>query len=228
MILNNKILALIPARGGSKGVPRKNVRIVQNKPLIAWTIEEAKKSKYIDKVILSSDDEEIMKVAAKWGCEVPFVRPAHLAEDQTPGIDPVLHAIDILPEYDYVILLQPTSPLRTVDDIDQAIEFCFSKNALACISVCETTESPHWMYRVMDDHLKPIINDNGTKYARRQDLPPTYIINGAIYIAECTWLKESKSFLTDDTVAYVMDSTRSLDIDNEVDLIVFEHYLNLG
>ncbi|OAS14520.1 cytidylyltransferase domain-containing protein [Paenibacillus oryzisoli] len=227
MIQNKKILALIPARGGSKGVPGKNILVVQDKPLIAWTIEEAKKSKYIDRVVLSSEDEEIIKVADQWGCDIPFVRPANLAKDDTPGIDPVLHALDHLPDYDYVIMLQPTSPLRSVEDIDNAIEYCFSKNALCCVSVCRTSENPYWMYKVIDGNLRPIVNDNETMYLRRQDLPPTFILNGAIYIANCNWLKESKSFLTDKTVAYIMDSARSLDIDNEIDFVLLEYYLGL-
>ncbi|WP_419875566.1 cytidylyltransferase domain-containing protein [Candidatus Pristimantibacillus sp. PTI5] len=227
MIHNKKILALIPARGGSKGIPRKNIRVVQDKPLIAWTIDEARKSKYIDRVVLSSEDEEIIKVAAEWGCDIPFVRPLHLAEDDTPGIDPVLHAMDQLPEYDFVVLLQPTSPLRSVEDIDGAIEYCFSKKALCCVSVCESSETPYWMYKVIDGNLQPLISNNEIKYVRRQDLPPIYILNGAIYIADCNWLKESKSFLADESIAYVMDSTRSLDIDNEIDFVLLEHYLSL-
>lgn len=123
-----KILAIIPARGGSKGVPRKNIRDLAGKPLIAWTIEEAKKSKYITRLILSSEDEEIIEAAKKYGCEVPFVRPIELAQDNTPGIEPVLHAIEKCPGYDYVLLLQPTSPLRTVEDIDGCIEFLLNKN----------------------------------------------------------------------------------------------------
>ena len=111
-------LAVIPARGGSKGVPRKNVRDLNGKPLIAWTIEEAKKSQYISNIILSSEDSEIIKEAKKYGCEVPFIRPMKLAQDDTPGIDPVLHAINQCPGYDYVVLLQPTSPLSKAEDID--------------------------------------------------------------------------------------------------------------
>ena len=129
-MLNGKtILAIIPARGGSKGIPRKNIKPLAGKPLIAWTIEEAKKSKYIDRLILSSEDEEIIRIAKKWGCEVPFVRPKEFAEDETSGIEPILHAIETLSEkYDYVCLLQPTSPLRTVNDIDGCIKKCIDRS----------------------------------------------------------------------------------------------------
>lgn len=123
-------LAIIPARGGSKGVPRKNIRNLAGKPLIAWTIEEAKKSKYINRVILSSDDNEIIEIAKNYNCEVPFVRPKNIAEDNTPGIDPVLHAIKQCPGYDYVVLLQPTSPLRTVEDIDGCIRYMLNKKRI--------------------------------------------------------------------------------------------------
>ncbi|MEH2097772.1 acylneuraminate cytidylyltransferase family protein, partial [Nostoc sp.] len=121
MIHGKKVLAIIPARGGSKAVPRKNIREIGGKPLIAWTIEEAKKSQYIDRLILSSEDDEIISIAQKWGCEIAFKRPVELAQDDTPGIAPVLHALNQLPIYDYVVLLQPTSPLRQVIDIDGCI-----------------------------------------------------------------------------------------------------------
>lgn len=122
MINNKKILAIIPARGGSKGLPRKNIRELAGKPLIAWTIEAGRKSKYIDRLIVSSEDFEIIEVAKKYGAEIPFVRPKHLAEDESLGLDPVFHALRELPGYDIVVLLQPTSPLRLTEDIDACIE----------------------------------------------------------------------------------------------------------
>jgi CMP-N,N'-diacetyllegionaminic acid synthase len=127
MIGERKVLGLIPARGGSKGVARKNIREVRGKPLIAWTIEEARRSIYLDRLVLSSEDTEIMEIARSFGCEVPFRRPEELAADDTPGIDPVLHALRELPGFDYVALLQPTSPLRTAEDIDGCIERCVAK-----------------------------------------------------------------------------------------------------
>lgn len=121
MINGKKVLAIIPARGGSKGIPKKNIKPLNGKPLIAWTIEEAKKSVYIDKLIVSTDCEEILEVAKEFGAEVPFKRPAELAQDDTPSVELILHAIDYLSGYDYITLLQPTSPLRVVKDIDQCI-----------------------------------------------------------------------------------------------------------
>ena len=129
MYEGKKFLAVIPARGGSKGVPRKNIKMLAGKPLIAWTIDEAKKSKFIDTCIVSTEDEEIKKVAENCGGCVPFLRPAELAQDSTPGIEVILHAMEKFPDYDYIVLLQPTSPLRLVEDIDGAIEFCIKQKS---------------------------------------------------------------------------------------------------
>lgn len=225
MINNKSVLAIIPARGGSKGVFKKNIRQVGGKPLIAWSITEAMKSRYIDKLILSSEDEEIIKVAEVNGCEVPFVRPYELALDDTPGIDPVLHAMEMLPGYDYIVLLQPTSPLRTVEDIDQCIELCVSYSAQSCVSVTEPDKSPYWMYTIQKDGiLEPLLS---TPFVtRRQDLPHVYSLNGAVYAAESQWLAQNKTFLTEGTLAYVMPKERSLDIDTELDLKICDFLLN--
>ena len=219
MYNNKSILAIIPARGGSKGVPRKNIVEVGGKPLIAWTITEAQKSRYIDRLILSSDDDEIVDVAKFWGCEVPFVRPESLAKDDTPGVEPVLHAISAISEkYDYVLLLQPTSPLRTVEDIDGCIELCITKRANACISVSEPDKSPYWTFSVDDNgKLQPLMEDHKI-YTQRQLLPQTYYINGALYIAKSDWIIQSKAFISPETFAYKMPPKRSIDIDTKLDI----------
>lgn len=220
MMDKKKILAVIPARGGSKSIPRKNIREVAGKPLIAWTIEAAKRSKYIDRLILSSEDEEIIRIAKQWGCEVPFVRPRELAGDDAPGIDPVLHAVKMLPGYDYVVLLQPTSPLRQVDDIDGCIKFSISKKLNICLSVSDTRKSPYWMFSLdKRGRMRPIIKGKKTIF-RRQDLPKIYAINGAVYCAKVNWITKKKSFISNETVAYVMPAERSLDIDSEMDLMM--------
>ncbi|MEN6348192.1 MAG: acylneuraminate cytidylyltransferase family protein [Syntrophomonas sp.] len=221
MIDGKSVLAIIPARGGSKGIPHKNIRNLAGKPLIAWTIEEAKKSRCIDRLILSSDDEEIIRVAKEWGCEVPFIRPAELAQDDTPGIDPVIHAINTLDEiYDYAVLLQPTSPLRIVDDIDNCIRQCLRLGAPACVSVTEAQQNPYWMYKLDKDmRMSPVINQS-SEINRRQDLPRFYVLNGAVYVAEVNYLTEHKSFLTTATLAFPMPAIRSIDIDTELDFSI--------
>ena len=205
MIEGKRILAVITARGASKGVPRKNIRVVAGKLLIAWTIESAKRSRYLDRVILSSEDTEIIAVAKKWGCDVPFIRPAALAQDETPGIDPVIDALNSLPEkYDFVVLLQPTSPLRTTEDLDRSIELCLKKNAPACVSVTEPEKSPYWMYTLnAEGRMHPLL-ENPDDYRRRQDLPRVYALNGAVFVADCHWLVRTQSFVTPETIAYEM------------------------
>ena len=218
MIAGKSVLAIIPARGGSKGVPRKNVRDVAGKPLIAWTIEEAKKSQFIDRLILSSEDIEIIEVAKDWGCEVPFIRPKELSQDHTPGIDPVLHALMLLPGYDYIVLLQPTSPLRNAADIDSCIEICVKHGVSSCVSVTEPDASPYWMYHLgSQNQLIPLFTE-GAVFSRRQDLPKTYSLNGAVYVARCSVLISRRTFVGEDTVAYIMPKIRSVDIDTELDL----------
>ena len=220
MIEGKSVLAIIPARGGSKGVPRKNVRGVAGKPLIAWSIDEAKKSGYIDRLVLSSDDAEIIETAKAWGCEVPFVRPAELARDESPGIDP-----GALPKYDIVVLLQATSPLRSMADIDGCIQHCISNGAKACVSVSEAEQSPYWMYRLgSEGQMQPLMPEN--EFVRRQDLPSTYILNGAVYVAFSDWLVEHKTFVSSETLGFVMPSERSLDIDTELDLQILNMIKN--
>lgn len=221
MIGGLKVLAVIPARGGSKGVPRKNLRLAGGKPLIAWTIEAARESRYIDRLVVSSDDLEIMETAQAWGCEAPFRRPAEIAQDETPGVEPVLHALQLLPGFGVVVLLQPTSPLRNADDIDGCIELCVTSKANACVSVSEAEQSPYWMYSLSSaGRMRPLIE--APPVARRQDLPPAHVLNGAVYVAGCDWLRERRTFVTEETLGFLMPRERSLDIDTELDLKVLD------
>ena len=216
MIAGGKVLAVIPARGGSKGVPGKNIRKVGGKPLIAWSIDAARSSRFVDRVILSSDDAGIIRVASAQGCEAPFVREARLAQDDTPTIDVVLDALERCPGYDWALLLQPTSPLRTAADIDRAVERCLLHDAPACVSVCQVQESPYWMFTLhADDRLQPLLPD--VQPTRRQDLPPVYTLNGAIYLARADWLRQNRKFISQGTVAYEMPVERSIDLDTESD-----------
>jgi CMP-N,N'-diacetyllegionaminic acid synthase len=219
------VLGLILARGGSKGIPRKNIVSLGGKPLIAWTIESAKQSQVITRVVLSSDDDETINVARKYGCDVPFRRPKRLATDSASTIDTVIHALDKLSTYDYVVLLQPTSPLRTPVDIDAAFQLMLENNSPSCVSISEAEQSPYWMYRRTETCTISPILPNVPQIARRQELPPVYILNGAIYVAEVEWLKQNMSFLHEETVGYIMPNTRSIDIDTKSDLELCETYL---
>ena len=223
MIAGKRVLAVIPARGGSKGVPGKNIRALAGRPLIAWTIAAAKHAPELDRVIISSDDADIIETAKAWGGKAPFTRPAELARDDTPGIAPVLHALDALPEsYDYVVLLQPTSPLRTGADISAALALCLEQNAPACVSVSAPQHAPWWMFRLDESRRMHSLFPKDALPTRRQDMPEVYALNGAIYVAEVNWLRKSKAFLTPETVAYVMPRERSLDIDTELDFVMAE------
>lgn len=212
-----KLLAIIPARGGSKGIPRKNIKPLYGKPLIGWSIDAAKKSKFVERVVVSTEDDEIAKIACELGAETPFMRPQGLAEDDTPGIAPVLHAIENLTEFDWVVLLQPTSPLRTAEDIDGIVRFCIDKKAPSAVSVCEVCKHPYWMFlRDELERLQPMFPQE-VESLQRQDLPQAYVLNGALYLARIDWLKEYKKFIRPETLGYVMSQHSSTDIDSTLD-----------
>lgn len=222
MYRDKRILGLIPARGGSKGLPGKNIRPLAGKPLLAWTIEAARGSRYLDRIVLSSDDEAILACGRQWGAETPFVRPRHLAADDAPGMAVVLHALEQLPGYDWVVLLQPTSPLRLAQDIDAAIERLHDCGAPACVSVTAVDKSPYWMYFLSGEHcLQPVL-PLSERAVNRQCLPDIYVLNGAVYVAEIAGLQASGSFLGGGAVAYVMPASRSVDIDTERDFALAE------
>lgn len=218
---------MIPARAGSKGVPQKNLRQIRGKPLIQWTVDVARHSSYIDRLILSTEDEKIAEVGRQCGCDIPFSQPKELASDETPMIAVLQHAIRSLPKkYDYVVLLQPTSPLRLSSDIDAAIELCHKQNAPACVSVCKSHKSPFWMYSISQNGaMKPVFESTDNRHARRQENPDTYVLNGAVYVFRCDWLLDQTTFLTDETLAYIMPEERSIDIDREIDFVLADELL---
>jgi CMP-N-acetylneuraminic acid synthetase len=216
MIDEKKILAVIPARGGSKGVPRKNIRELAGKPLIAWTIEAAKKSKYIDRLILTSEDPEIIEVAKFYGCEVPFVRAAELAQDDTPGIEVVLDAVQRCPGFTHVLLLQPTSPFRTHKHIDDLIEEFNQKKINCLVSVTMPGKHPMWSFSMTEKNmLSPFFKD--TIPSNRQALPTAYVLNGALYLSDINWLRVNRSFISSETNGFLMSPESSMDIDTELD-----------
>ena len=229
MIDSASVLAVIAARGGSRGVSRKNILPLGGKPLIAWTVEAALASRTLDRVVISSDDPEIIEVAVGYGAEAAFVRPAELARDDTPGTAPVLHALDAVSEpYEFVVLLQPTSPFRTAEDIDAAVELCAGSGAPSVVSVASARTSPYWVFVVGDDGTMSPVMPGGTLVDRRQELPPTYELNGAVYVARTERFRRSESFIGEGTLAYVMPEERSHEIDTPLDLIVARAVLDAG
>jgi len=223
----SNIVAVITARGQSKGIPGKNLRPLAGKPLIAWTIEAARASKLLNRIIVSTDDDRIAEVAREYGAEVPFMRPAELAADHTPHLDVMLHAIKWIEEQpgggcDYVMLLQPTSPFRTADDIDTAIKLASAKQAVAVVSVCEVARHPYLMKRILENGMIEDMFDVKIAYLRRQALPACYSLNGAIYLNRPEVLQSEKVFSPKGTYAYIMPHERSFDIDTFWDLYVAE------
>ena len=211
-----KLLVLIPARGGSKGIPRKNIRLLNGKPLIAHTIQAALNVPEIDRVIVSTDDKEIADVAEQWGAEVPFLRPPELAADDTPGIAPVLHALGHFPEVKQVLLLQPTSPLRDSGDIQGILTFQRSQKCPSVVSVYESGKHPQYSYRLdAAGGLSPFLE--AAPATCRQDLEKAYSLNGALYLCDRNWLQKNGSFIGPDTLGYPMPPKRSVDIDTPLD-----------
>ena len=218
-----RVLGIIPARGGSKGIKNKNIVPLQDKPLIAYTIEAAAASKRLSRCVVSSDSLEIIKVCKAYGADVPFVRPAELAGDETPTMPVILHALDQLAEeYDAIMILQPTSPFRTADDIDSAIEL-LDGNSLAdsVISVVRVGDNhPARMKRLENGYLLDPEFAEESEGQRRQDLPELYLRNGAVYLTRTRVLLEEHSFKGHKSLAYVMPGERSVNIDSKVDLLL--------
>jgi CMP-N,N'-diacetyllegionaminic acid synthase len=226
MILNKNLLAIIPARGGSKRLPGKNILNLVKKPLIAWTIEAALDSKYIDRIIVSTDSQEIANISKKYGADVPFMRSIDLANDNTASIDVVLNVLKKLEEvgelYDYIILLQPTSPLRTAQHIDESVELLQITSSDAVVSVCEVDHSPLWCNTILGDDLSGFI-DRSILNKRSQDLEQYYRLNGAVYLCSVERLKEEKNFfLQNKCKAYKMNRENSIDIDTNIDFMLAE------
>ncbi|WP_434658052.1 cytidylyltransferase domain-containing protein [Sulfurimonas sp. NW9] len=218
MFQSKRFLAVIPARGGSKRLEHKNILPLAGKPLIAWSIEAAKKSKYIDDVVVSSDDEEILNIAKECSAQV-LKRPKELASDTATTFDTIKHTIDSIQEnYDYIILLQPTSPLRDEQDIDSAIEYMFKKKADAVVSVCEVEHSPLWSNTLPKDRNMSGFLKEELLNRRSQDIETYYRLNGAIYIARTKKFLENKGFFLQEKIyAYVMEQSHSIDIDTKLD-----------
>lgn len=217
------VLALVPARGGSKGIPRKNITLLAGKPLLHWTIEAALACDRIERVLVSTDEPEIADVALACGADVPFLRPAVLASDEAPGIDPVLHAVRWLEEREgyrpeWVALLQPTSPLRSTDDIRGALALGEGRGAAAVVSVTEAAQHPWWMKTMGEGGRLRDWSEVPERATRRQDLPPAYALNGAIYLVQRRALMAQESLAPEPCLGFEMPPERSLDVDTAWDL----------
>lgn len=229
MINSKRILAFIPARGGSKGIKDKNILDIQGKPMIAYTIEAAKRSAYVDEVIVSTDSEKIKQIAEQYGAWVPFLRPTELARDETPTLDVVLYVINKLKElnhqYEVLLLLQPTSPLRTSEDIDNAIKLFEVNRCKSLAAVCKVSENPILVRTIKENgYLEKILSVQST--VRRQDMPLYYRVNGSIYINLISELSQQLSF-NDNEIPYVMKEEHSIDIDDYGDILKMQYYFDM-
>lgn len=225
-----KILTIIPARGGSKGLPGKNVRQLAGKPLIAWSIEQGLNSKYIQEVIVSTDSEEIAAVALSYGAKVPFIRPAHLATDESSTADVLLHTIAELEKlgerYDFLLLLEPTSPLRETADIDQAIERLLETSGASSIVGISQVESQHPSFCISLTEDGLLKSENNFAVLRRQEIKPLFFYEGSVYLSEIEVFKEKKNFYHEQTLGYIMPKWKAFEIDDMTDFVIAEALIN--
>ncbi len=226
MIDGKTVLGIIPARGGSKGLPRKNLLEVGDKPMLAWGIEAAAKSRYIDRTVISTDSDEIAAVARRFGGDVPFLRPAALAQDDSPIDLAILHALDTLGgNFDYFVMMEPTVPLKTTEDIDGCIALCLARRAPACVAISEPPQPPYWMVTTDSEARIGLLLGREMLARRRQELPKAYTITGAAYVARTEWYRRTRTFMDPATVGYVTPPERSVDIDTQLDLLVVNSLL---
>jgi len=230
MYNNKKILAIIPARGGSKGLPNKNIRPLLGKPLIGWTIEQAKDSKYIDKIIVSTDDQEIANVTIQFGIKVDSLRPKELAQDHSTSMDVILYTISYLESqgetFDMVMMLEPTSPLRESTDIDNSIETLVNNiNAESIVGICKVEGAhPSFLVKLESVFLRGYINKD-FKVMRRQEIDELYFFEGSLYLSYTDSLKERKNFYHNNALGYIVPKWKSFEVDDLTDFIIIEALL---
>ena len=230
MYQQKRILGLVVGRGGSKGIPRKNIRLLAGKPLIAHSVLPGKESKYIDRLIVSSDDVEIIEVAKSYGAEAPFVRPAELASDTAKALPVIQHAVQFCEEqegkkYDFIVYLEPTGPLRIVEDIDGAIEKAVQNNADSVVGLMELEDAnPVRVKKIVNGRIEPFCIPE-PEGLRRQDQDKAYLRNGSVYVFRRDNVVENNSLWGNDSRPYVMPRERSVNIDEESDFLVAEYFL---
>ena len=227
------ILGIIPARGGSKSVPKKNIRLLAGKPLIAYTIETAQKCKMLDRTIVSTDNVEIAEVAKKYGGDVPFMRPKELALDVTPTLPVLQHAVSFIEKnedvhVDVIVLLDPTSPSRRIEDIEDCIQKLERENVDSVVTICEVDHNPYFvMMELNDDRLVPLIKSDKV-ITRRQDAPIVYRLNAAVYAIKRDVLMNANKIITDNTMPVIMPTELSTHIDHEIDFEFAEYLMEKG
>lgn len=227
MMVDRSVLAVVPARAGSKGLPGKNIRPLLGRPLITWSINTALACSEIDALVVSTDDEQIAAIAVAAGAETPFIRPPDLASDESSSIDVIIHALDFLESngrfFDIVLLLEPTSPLREAVDIYAAIKRMVDKNASAIVSVCRVESThPAFMFRATTQgRLEPFGFASPTG-VRRQEIEQLYYLDGTIYASTVESLRKQRSFYHDDTLAYEVSKWKAIEIDDIDDFEMVE------
>ena len=228
MYKDKTFLAIIPARGGSKGLPGKNIKELCGKPLIAWSIEAGLKSKYLDEVVVSTDYQNIADIAKEYGANVPFLRPDYLASDTATSFDTVKHTIEYYKnelgkEFDYIVLLEPTSPLREVSDIDKAIKFLLESTADSIVGISKTEDqNPAFLIRKDNANFISGYENKDMQVLRRQDIDDIYFFEGTIYISKTNVLVDKKTFYHENTIGYEVPKYKSLEIDDMDDFIMVE------
>jgi len=226
-----KVLGLVPARGGSKGVPRKNIKLLNGKPLLAYTIESAYRSARLDQIVLSTEDEEIAKLGRELGIEVPFLRPPELASDEAPTFPVVMHAVEQMERsgrsFDAVCLLQPTNPLRRAEDIDACIDLLEGTSADSVVSVLRVPHeyNPKWVYLPTENGDLKLSTGDSEPVKRRQDLPPAYHRDGSIYVTRRNVLDKFGNLYGQRTRGYELDPSRSVNIDTNDDWMLAERMI---
>jgi CMP-N,N'-diacetyllegionaminic acid synthase len=230
VIAGRRVLAIVPARAGSKGLPGKNIRPLHGKPLLAWPIAAALGSRRVDRTIVSTDSAEYAAIAVAHGAEAPFLRPAELASDTAPSIDFILHAIDTLAAdgdvYDFVVLLEPTSPLTEAADIDAALDqLVVAQDVADAIVGVTPLETAHPAFAVRcesDGRIRPLLSESFGELPRRQDLEPVFALDGSLYISSVDALRRERGFAHARTLGYVTDRFKAMEVDDLVDFLCIE------
>jgi CMP-N,N'-diacetyllegionaminic acid synthase len=230
MFKGKRILAIIPARGGSKGLPGKNIKMLLGKPLIAWSIEMAKKSNYIDKIVVSTDDNEIAEISGDYGIAIDGLRPSYLAGDEARTFDVIVYEIEKLKKYnqnfDVVVLLEPTAPIREIGDIDNSIELLINSNYSSLVSICKSQSNhPDFQFRIGADSRLVSYLEKDFIPRRRQDIDEAYFLVGTIYASFVEDLIKTETFCNNSTIGLEVEKWKSFEIDDYLDFQIIETIL---